>query len=133
MSIETKPIRMERLEKVKFQRREFFAVGETTAEMAAAMEWIRLLGHEAETLTDDGFRYRSVYRQTESDWKLRRNTEGFQCSGWKWIEPGEWLMHMAGDGQDSELDDPHSEGPGDEDFWPGGDDWHRVATTEADR
>lgn len=123
----TAPVRFERLERISFERREWFPVGFTRESMTAAMEWVRSLGHEADTLTDDGFRYRSVYDKDESGYITRCNAAGKPCSNWKWVEPGEWLMHMAGDRQDSELDDPHSHGPDDEDFWMPGTDWHRVS------
>lgn len=116
----------ERLEQVKFQRREYHPVGTTRTEMQVAMEWVRSLGHEAASLEDDGFRYRSIYA-TPSEYT------GRVTSGWKWAEPGEWLMHMVGDGQDPELDDPH-EAPDDDWFGFHGDDWHEItADSEATR
>lgn len=125
--------RFERLERVKWQRREFHPVGETREEMAACMAWVRSLGHEAASLENDGFRYRSVYRSAEVSWGNLRNDEGIPCSGWQWAPPGSWLMHMAGEGQDAELDSPHDEGPIDEDGDPSWslshDDWQEVPTT----
>jgi hypothetical protein len=128
----TEARRFERLERVTWQRREFHPVGETRAEMAACMEWVRSLGHEAKSLEDDGFRYRSVYRTgEESDYITLRNDEGIQCSGWQWAPPGTWLMHMHGEGQDPELDSPHSEEPDDGAYGFGfgsqGGGWHEVS------
>ena len=125
-------IRYERLEHVTWERREWHPVGETRDEMAECMAWVIALGHEAKSLEDDGFRYRSVYRGSESAYITRRNAKGIQCSGWLWAEPGEWLMHMVGENQDSELDSPHDSPPDTDDGWglPRGG-WHRVADQPA--
>lgn len=120
----TGPIRYERLERVTWQRREWHPVGQTRDEIAACMDWVRSLGHEAKSLEDDGFRYRSVYTDP--------TYSGSMTSEWKWAEPGEWLMHMVGENQDAELDSPHEGPPDEDDGWglPRGG-WHQVpATTE---
>lgn len=111
----------ERLERVKYLRVEYHPAGETLDEMAQAIEWVRSKGHEATSLEAGGFRYRSVYPNDEY---------GRATSAWKWIEPGEWLVLMEGDGQDSEFDDPHAEGPDDGPNVYPRDDWHEITTTK---
>jgi hypothetical protein len=117
--------RFERVERVTWQRREWHPVGDTREQMAACMEWVRSLGHEAKSLDDDGFRYRSVYPKPSE-------YTGSRYSGWQWVEPGEWLMHMVGGDQDSEIDAPHACGPGDEEFYMPGfqKDWHQITEPE---
>lgn len=119
-------VAFERLERVAYERREWHPVGETADQMRACMEWVRSLGHEAKSLEEDGFRYRSVYA-TASEYT------GRTTSGWHWCEPGEWLMHMSGDRQDPELDSPHADGPEEDGFWPHAHEWHQVSTTGGDR
>lgn len=116
--------RFERLVTVTWERREWHPVGETRDEMAACMAWVISLGHEAKSLEDGGFRYRSVYPATD---------EGPATSCWKWAEPGEWLMHMHGERQDPELDDPHAAGPDGDEYVYGfqpDDGWHEVPASE---
>lgn len=117
------PIAMERLEKIKWRRQIFYPVGENAAEMAQAMAWVRSMGHHAEGLSEDGFRYRSVYPDSRT-------------SRWTWVEPGQWLVHMEGENQVPEFDLPHDEQPATTDDqeqdgyygyrpWPS-DEWHIV-------
>lgn len=114
-------IRYERLERIKAEVRRFHPAGTTPDEMRACMEWVRSLGHEAKSLEDDGFRYRSVYADGP-----------YPTSPWHWVEPGQWLMSIGSDSEVSiELDDAH-DGPPDEDGYIGyGESWHRIDTKES--
>jgi len=109
----------ERLERVKFLRVEYRSTGRTLAEMAETMEWVRSRGHDAASLEADGFRYRSVYPDGST-------------SQWYWIEPGQWLVLMDGDGQNAEFDMPHDEGPDDGCGIYPRDEWHEITGQEAD-
>ncbi|HEY0888929.1 MAG TPA: hypothetical protein VGE38_04890 [Nocardioides sp.] len=107
----------ERLERIKHHRVEYRPAGDTVAEMAATVEWVRAKGHQAASLELDGFRYRSAYPDGST-------------GPWYWIEPGQWLCLMEGEAQDSEFDAPHDEGPDDHLIYPS-DEWHEI--TEAAR
>lgn len=114
---------MERLEKVRWHRTCIYPAGETLAQLQRAAEWVRMMGHEAADVCEDGFRYRSVYG-------------GGRFNRWTWIEPGQWLIHMEGENQAREFDSPYDEAPAvsddpeDDSFygyrpWPS-DEWHVV-------
>lgn len=110
----------ERLERVTWQRRTYHPVGETPAEVATCMAWVRSLGHEARTQEPDGFRYRSVYSQSY---------DGRPTSDWRWAEVGEWLVLIEGENQEAELDIPY-DGPID-DYYLSGGGWHLMAGGDA--
>ncbi|GAA4120560.1 hypothetical protein GCM10022215_24330 [Nocardioides fonticola] len=121
MSTNETPVAYERLETVTWERREWHPVGTTRDEIAACMAWVISRGHQAKSLEDDGFRYRSVYPNGDT-------------SPWYWCEPGQFLMHMSGERQDNELDAPHDDAPEDASSWglPGAG-WIRVEPTRADQ